>query len=61
MIGPAQSVAINKELVTVHANLIWNPVGFVDLGMEYAWGHRVVVANLKGDVNAVIGRFRLRF
>ena len=61
LIGPAQSIAVNKELITTHLNLIWNPVSFVDLGVEYAWGHRTVVANLKGDVNAVIGKMRVRF
>ena len=39
----------NKLLTMAHANLIWSPVAFVDLGAEYAWGHRVTVANFKGD------------
>src|SRR4029077_10363959 len=40
--------AINKELNLAHANLIWSPVAFVDLGVEGAWGHRVTVSNLRG-------------
>src|SRR5258708_608851 len=30
----------NKEVSLAHANLIWSPVAFVDLGIEGAWGHR---------------------
>jgi hypothetical protein len=36
-------------------------VPFADLGIEYTWAHRVVVSNLKGDMNTLIGRFRVRF
>ena len=61
LIGATQAAAINKELITSHLNLIWNPVAFVDLGVEYSWGHRVTVGNLKGDVNAVTGKMRVRF
>ena len=52
---------LNKELVNAHVNLIWNPVPFADLGIEYTWAHRVVVSNLKGDLNALITRFRVQF
>jgi len=52
---------LNKELINAHANLIWNPVPFADIGLEYTWAHRVVVSNLKGDMNALIGRFRVQF
>jgi len=64
-ITPAQTggggCSLNKELVTAHVNLIWNPVPFADFGIEYMWGHRQVVSNLKGDVNAIISRFRVAF
>jgi hypothetical protein len=53
--------ALNKELINAHVNLIWTPVPFADLGIEYTWAHRVVVSNLKGDMNTLIGRFRVRF
>src|SRR6516165_4011827 len=39
----------NKQLSITHANLFWSPVAFVDFGFEYAWGHRITVANFKGD------------
>ena len=61
LIGPAQNIVADKELVTAHANLIWAPVAFVDVGVEYFWGHRQTVANLKGDVNSILTRFRMRF
>jgi len=52
---------LNKELINAHVNLIWNPVPFADIGVEYTWAHRLVVSNLKGDMNALIGRFRVQF
>ena len=51
----------NKGLWMGHANLFWSPVAFVDFGLEYAYGHRVTVANFKGDSNTVLGEFRVRF
>src|SRR5437868_5021335 len=47
--GSTGAAASNKELSLSHANLIWSPVAFVDIGVEGAWGHRVVVSNVKGD------------
>jgi hypothetical protein len=51
----------NKELISTELNLIWNPVPFADIGIEYFHGHRQVLSNLKGDVNGVISRFRVNF
>jgi DcaP outer membrane protein len=51
----------NKLLAMAHANLIWSPVAFVDLGVEYGWGHRVTTANFKGDAYELIGSMRVRF
>jgi DcaP outer membrane protein len=51
----------NKQLSIAHANLFWSPVAFVDFGVEYAWGHRVTVANFKGDAYTLQGEMRLRF
>jgi hypothetical protein len=61
LIGAAQAGAQNKELYTAHANLIWNPVSFIDVGIEYLWGHRIVVNNQKGDENLLISKFAFRF
>ncbi|HEX3861957.1 MAG TPA: porin [Stellaceae bacterium] len=55
------SCALNKEVITTHANVIWNPVPFVDVGLEYTWSHRLVLSNLKGDQSAVIGKFGVKF
>jgi hypothetical protein len=57
----AGGCGLNKELVTANINLLWNPVPFIDIGVGYMWGHRLVVSNLKGDVNALITRFRVLF
>ena len=53
--------ANNKELNLAHANLIWSPVAFVDLGVEGAWGHRVTVANVKGDAWTLQTSLKFRF
>ena len=58
---PGLAASLNKELFNAHINLIWNPVSFVDLGVEYTYGHRVVVSNAKGDMNVVIGEAKFRF
>jgi hypothetical protein len=59
--GSAQAGTVNKMLVSAHANVIWSPVAFVDFGLEYMYGHRVVINNLKGDENVMIGEFKVRF
>jgi hypothetical protein len=51
----------NKELITTELNVIWNPVPFVDVGLEYMWGHRMVLSHLKGDENVLISMFRVNF
>jgi hypothetical protein len=56
-----QGTTNNKLLGITHANIFWSPVAFVDFGLEYAWGHRVTVANFKGDANTIQGEFRVRF
>ena len=61
LIGPVESTVANKELMTVHGNLIWSPVAFIDTGVEYMWGHRKVVANIYGEEQAIIGKVRVKF
>jgi DcaP outer membrane protein len=61
LIGPTQAIVSNKELMTTHVNLIWSPVSFIDAGVEYLWGQRRVVANIRGSENTVIGKFRVKF
>ena len=51
----------NKYLAMAHGNLFWSPVAFVDWGVEYAYGHRVTIANFKGDAYTLEGTFRVRF
>jgi hypothetical protein len=51
----------NKALSASRVNLIWSPVAFVDMGVEYGWGHRVTTQNFKGDAYELIGSMRVRF
>ena len=61
LIGQTQSIVSNKVLQTAHGNLIWSPVAFIDAGVEYTWGQRQTVANIKGQQQALIGKFRVKF
>jgi hypothetical protein len=61
IIGASQSVTQNQQLQTVHVNLIWSPVAFVDAGVEYTWGQRYTVAKLYGNDQVLIGKFRVKF
>ncbi len=61
LIGPAQTVGTNRILWNAFVNLVWNPVAFITTGVEYMYGHRVVVANLKGSENVLVYKFRVAF
>jgi hypothetical protein len=56
-----QAASINKELISAHVNLIWNPVSFVDIGLEYTWGQRTVLNNMTATQNVLISKFAFRF
>jgi hypothetical protein len=61
LIGAGQLGVLNKEVITAHTNLIWNPVSSVDVGIEYMWGQRTVASNAHGTENVLITRLRLSF
>ena len=47
--------------MTAHANLIWNPVSSVDIGLEYMWSQRTVLNNSTGTQNVLISKLAFRF
>jgi hypothetical protein len=55
------NTGVNTELMTGHANLIWNPISSVDIGIEYMWGQRTAVTNQHETENALISKFGFRF
>jgi hypothetical protein len=59
IVGPGTTN--NKQLSIAHANLFWSPVAFIDFGAEYGWGHRLTVANFRGDAYTLQGEMRVRF
>jgi hypothetical protein len=61
LVGGNQASSINKEIITAHANLIWNPVSSVDIGLEYTWGQRTVLNNATATQNVLISKFAFRF
>jgi hypothetical protein len=56
-----QAATLNKEIFTAHTNLIYNPVSFVDIGVEYMWGQRTVLNNQHATENVLISKFQFRF
>jgi hypothetical protein len=66
-LGATTAAAANRELQTAHANLVWNPVSFVTIGIEYMWGQRSVAAAPVGttvttaQVQTLIGKFDVAF
>jgi hypothetical protein len=56
-----QAATLNKELMNAHINLIWNPVSFVDIGLEYTWAQRTVLNNQTATLNALISKLAFRF
>ncbi len=61
LVGPIEATVANKRLQAVNFNLIWSPVAFIDTGFEYLWGQRTVVANISGQEQVLIGKFRVKF
>ena len=61
VIGAAGAAAVNKELMLSHVNLFWTPLANVDLAIEGAWGQRITVNNLKGNMWVTQGLLRVRF
>jgi len=57
----AKTTGLNKELYSAHVNLIWNPVSFVDIGLEYTWGQRTATNNMHATQNALISKMAFRF
>ena len=53
--------AFNKELVTAVANVVWSPVAFADIALEYFYGHRKTLGDGTGSENVLLSRFRVRF
>jgi hypothetical protein len=61
LVGPTEANSANKEIWNAFVNLVWNPVAFITTGFQYMYGHRVSVANAKGNENVLIGKFRVAF
>ena len=67
-LGATESAAANHRLQTAHGNLIWNPVSFVTVGVEWMWGRRTVLAvpaalasARSENMQALIGKFDVAF
>jgi hypothetical protein len=61
LLGPVESTVANQRLQSASVNLVWTPVAFIDIGAEYFWGQREVVAGIFGNEQVLIGDFRVKF
>jgi hypothetical protein len=61
LVGAAQAASLNKEFLASHVSLIWNPVSFIDFGLEYMWGQRTVLNNTTGTESTLLSEFKFRF
>jgi hypothetical protein len=60
-VNPPGGCNLNKRIYTANANVIWNPVPFVDFGVEYSWARRVTFSGHAGNMNAIVSRMRINF
>lgn len=44
---------LNRQVQSLHANLLWSPVSQAMLGVEYAYGNRELIDGREGDVQRV--------
>jgi hypothetical protein len=61
LIGPSQAISANKEQWNAFVNLVWSPVAFITTGIQYMYGKRIVVANLKGQEQVFAFKWRVAF
>jgi hypothetical protein len=61
LVGPVEMTVANKQLQSASVNLIWGPVAFIDIGAEYFWGQRVVVAGISGNEQVLLTEFRVKW
>ncbi len=53
--------ALNERLLMGKANVIWQPISFVDFGLEYNYGLRKTFNGAMGNEHVLVNRMRLRF
>ena len=41
--------------------MIWQPISFVDFGLEYTYGLRKVFSGAMGNEHVITNRMRIRF
>ena len=62
LIGAAQAdLVVNRSLWAAGANLIWSPVAFIDIGLEYWFAQRETVGHMRGDENVLESEFKVNF
>jgi hypothetical protein len=53
--------AVNKEIISAHANLIWSPVPSYRVGIEYMHGYRELESGVSGDLDRIQTLFMYLF
>jgi Porin subfamily len=57
----AAGCGLNEEVTNAVANVVWSPVSFVDVGVEYMWGHRFTTGGQRGDEHVIGSKFVVKF
>jgi Porin subfamily len=57
----ASGCNLNEETSDAVVNVIWSPVPFVDVGLEYLWGHRFTTGGQRGDEHVIGSKFVVKF
>jgi hypothetical protein len=53
--------SLNERLMMAQANVLWQPIAFVDFGLEYTYGLRKTFNGAMGNEHVITNRMRLRF
>ncbi|HVH75225.1 MAG TPA: hypothetical protein VM755_09950, partial [Stellaceae bacterium] len=62
LIGPGMALGVvNRAVWNATANLIWSPVAFVNIGLEYTYGQRETEGGARGNMQVIEGEFQVSF
>jgi hypothetical protein len=52
---------LNEEVDSAVVNVVWSPVPFVDVGLEYYFGHRFTTGGQRGEEHVIGSKFVVKF
>jgi hypothetical protein len=63
LLGPvsAANQQFNRRLYVAHLNLLYFPVAFIRVGLEYTYDHRQTIWHQGASANVIMGEFKVSF